>query len=150
MKMDTKELSLLLGVSEKYVISFASMILNEMKKDNIDDNFLSLSEKQRCEVIQAYGSFVVNKFYEFYITYTTNTDVKSIFNDMIFANLKYNTNNNFVNVHWYRDSAINDLFVMGMTYVKGSGVGFVNGYKKIESRDELKISVKNENVWTMI
>lgn len=87
--MNIKELSESLGVSESDVSSFIKMIISEMRKDNVDGVFLTLSEIEMGEMAQAYGSFVTKKFSEFYTTYITNTNVNSLFNDMVFARIKY-------------------------------------------------------------
>lgn len=88
--MKVGDLANLMGVSESDLIGFAKLIASEIEKDNISDFFVSEeSSGHREDITLAYASHAVKRFREFQTTYMTNSNVSNLFNDIVFAKIKY-------------------------------------------------------------
>ena len=77
-----------MGVSESDVAEFAQNVIRELQRDGVDGVFLEMSESDREDMAIAYAAHAAKKVAEFHTTYITNTEVKSVFDDMVFAELK--------------------------------------------------------------
>lgn len=86
--MNIEQLAKEMNVTVNDVMNLAQTVMNYLIQDNIDETFLAMSEDQQVETIQAYVLHAVNKMKEFQISYMTNTDVKALFNDMVYGRLK--------------------------------------------------------------
>lgn len=68
-----------LGISEIDVRCFANAIINDMNRDSIGDAFISMTEKERTSVIQAYAIDSVKKMDQFVMTYQNNPQAAEAF-----------------------------------------------------------------------
>lgn len=80
-----KSLAEQMGVSESDVLCFARSIANSIEKDRAADFFVNASEQNQCDMVNAYATHAVRKINEFYTSYITNSEVSSLFNDMVYA-----------------------------------------------------------------
>lgn len=87
--MDIKELAAATGVSEKEVEIFARGIIHELTKDGADSLFVEAGESDQCAMVEAYAIHTAKMMEKFHTAYITNTAVKSVFDDMVYAELKY-------------------------------------------------------------
>lgn len=86
--MNIEQLAKEMNVTVNDVMNLAQSVMNYLIQDGIGETFLTMSEDQQVETIHAYVSHAVKKMKEFQISYMTNTDVKSLFNDMVYGALK--------------------------------------------------------------
>lgn len=86
--MNIEQLATEMNVTTKDIMNLAQSVMNYLIQDEIGDTFLTMSQTQQVETIQAYVSHAVNKMKEFQISYMTNADVKSLFNDMVYGAIK--------------------------------------------------------------
>lgn len=86
--MNIEQLAKEMNVTVFVVENLTKSILNYLQHDDVAERFLTMSEAQQIETIQAYVLYAVNKMKEFQISYMTNTDVKALFNDMVYGALK--------------------------------------------------------------
>lgn len=82
-----KQLAKDMGVSESDVLCFARSIANSITKDRAADFFVSTSEQNQCDMVQAYAAHAVRKINEFHTSYMTDSRVNSLFNDMVYASV---------------------------------------------------------------
>lgn len=87
--MSIKSLAAEMGVSESDVVAFARNVIHELSKDGMDSVFLEASESDREDITQAYAACAVKKLEAFHTAYITNTEVKSVFDDAVYAELKH-------------------------------------------------------------
>lgn len=79
-----------MGVDAREVEMFARSICNSMGQDKIEGFFVSnASDEERKELTVVYARHAVKKLQQFHTSYMTNQTVKALFNDMVFAQLKY-------------------------------------------------------------
>lgn len=85
--MNIEQLAKEMNVTVNDVMNLAQSVMNYLIHDEIGETFLTMSQDQQVETIQAYVSHAVRKMKEFQISYMTNTDVKALFNDMVYGRL---------------------------------------------------------------
>lgn len=80
-----------MDVEPREVEMFAQSICNSIQQDKADSFFTKeASEDEQKEIAVAYAQHAVKKLQEFQTSYMTNQNMRSLFNDMVFAQLKYN------------------------------------------------------------
>lgn len=88
---DIESLAYKMGVELREVEMFAKSICNSIQQDKADSFFTNeASEDERKDMTLAYAQHAVRKLQEFQTSYMTNQNMRSLFNDMVFAQLKYN------------------------------------------------------------
>jgi hypothetical protein len=88
---DIESLAYKIDVEPREVEMFARSICNSIQQDKADSFFTNeASEDERNEMTAAYAQHAVKKLKEFQTSYMTNQNMRSLFNDMVFAQLKYN------------------------------------------------------------
>lgn len=84
-------LSYQMGVEVSEVEAFAKSICNSMEQDKVEGFFVdNATNEERRELTVAYAQHAVKKLQEFQTSYMTNQNMRILFNDMVFAQLKYN------------------------------------------------------------
>lgn len=87
---DIESLAYKMDVNPREVEMFARSICNSIEQDKANDFFVdSATEEERKDITLAYAQHAVRKIQEFYTSYMTNQNLRNLFNDMIFAQLKY-------------------------------------------------------------
>lgn len=86
--MNIEQLAKEMNTKVEVVENLTQSLMVYLMHDNVAERFLTMSEDQQVETIRAYVSYAVNKMKEFQISYMTNADVKSLFNDMVYGVLK--------------------------------------------------------------
>mgnify|MGYP003661555685 CR=1 FL=1 len=88
---DIESLAYKMDVEPREVEMFAQSICNSIQQDKADSFFTNeASENEQKEMTVAYAQHAVKKLQEFQTSYMTNKNMRSLFNDMVFAQLKYN------------------------------------------------------------
>ena len=88
---DIESLAYKMDVEPREVEMFAKSICNSIQQDKADSFFtIDASEDERKDMTLAYAQHAVRKLQEFQTSYMTNQNMRSLFNDMVFAQLKYN------------------------------------------------------------
>jgi len=78
-------------VDPREVEAFARSICNSIKQDKVEEFFTgSASDEERKDLTLAYAKHAVRKINEFHTSYLTNQNVRSLFHDMVFAQINYN------------------------------------------------------------
>lgn len=85
MSMTVEQLAKEMGVSTNDVLSLANLVMGYIISDDADKVFLEMTQEQQVDMIHAYVAHAAKKMKEFQISYMTNTDVKSLFNDMVYC-----------------------------------------------------------------
>ena len=86
--MNVSKLAQAMNVTESDVNSLLNMVASSMQQDGFKDVFLSMSELERVNAVEAYVMAEVKKFSEFCMTLLTNQEKKSAFDQYIFSQLK--------------------------------------------------------------
>lgn len=85
-----ESLAFQMGVDVCEVKCLAQSICNSLEKDKVSGFYVeNANQQQKIELTQAYARHAVKKMNQFYTSYITNTTSRDLFNDMIFAQLKY-------------------------------------------------------------
>lgn len=87
--MNIKSLANEMGVSESDVTNFARNVIHELDKDGMKAAFLEADESLQGDIAEAYAAHAAKKMEAFHTAYITNTEVKSVFDDMTYAELKH-------------------------------------------------------------
>lgn len=85
--MNIEQLATEMNTRVEFVENLTQSLMVYLIHGNVAERFLTMSQTQQVETIRAYISYVINKMKDFQTSYITNTDVKSLFNDMVYGAL---------------------------------------------------------------